>query len=72
MTHHVPQDADELFALRRLYPEISDEDLQEVQENLDRYVDLIGRITKRLLDDPEAYEEFKRMVDKNDVKDLDR
>lgn len=35
-------------ALRELYPQLSDDKLEEVQHTLDRYLDLILRIYNRL------------------------
>ena len=63
MTQHVPERADELSALRRLYPELSDKEIEEAQEALDRYVDLVARMAERIKADPEAYEQFRRLLE---------
>jgi len=61
--HPYHNDADELEALRRLYPALSDQELREVQEKLDRYVDLVARITERIVSDPEPYEQLRKLLD---------
>lgn len=44
--------------LRKLYPELNDEELRQAQENFDRYVDLILRIYARIRQDSPAYAAF--------------
>ena len=40
--------------LRELYPDLKDEEIASAAEALDRYIDLLARITKRIVQDPEA------------------
>lgn len=47
------------LTIRGLYPELSDEELQETEENLTRYVELTLRVYERIRQDPEAYARFQ-------------
>jgi hypothetical protein len=50
--------------LRTLYPEFSEEELEEAEENLNRYVNVVLRIYERIeATDPEAYAEFKKRIE---------
>ena len=44
----VDDQEDNLDELRKLYPDLSDEELRIVQDNLDRYIRVMWRIYKRL------------------------
>ena len=47
------------ITIRDLYPELNEEELREVEENLERYIKLTLRIYGRIRSDPEAYAKFK-------------
>ncbi len=53
---------EQLDDLRRLYPALTDEELREARENLDRYLELTVRLYERLLADPEAYRRFQDLL----------
>lgn len=46
-------------SVRDLYPHLSEEELHEAEENLDRYLELILRIYERIERDPETYERLQ-------------
>lgn len=46
-----------------LYPQLSDEERREAQENLDRYIRLVVRMYERICTNPEAYARFKALTD---------
>lgn len=48
--------------LRELYPDLAEEDLASAAEVLDRYIDLVARITERLVSDPEALVRHRRLT----------
>ncbi len=52
----------QLPAIRDLYPQLSDAELQQAEENLDRYIALVWRIYERVQQDPEAYAAFKTLT----------
>jgi hypothetical protein len=47
---------------RDLYPYLSDEQLKEAEENLERYLELTLRIYNRIRQDPDAYARFKTLT----------
>lgn len=49
-------------ALRKLYPHLTDEELQEAEENLDGYLEVVLRIYEHIRNDPEEYARFKKLV----------
>ena len=46
-----------------LYPQMSNEERREAQENLDRYLLLAVRMYERIRTNPEAYARFKALTD---------
>lgn len=48
--------------LRALYPDLTIEQLDEVEDTLDQYVGLVLRIYDRIAADPEAYRAFKALT----------
>ena len=48
--------------LRKLYPNLSDEELLEAEENLKGYLEVVLRIYERIRSDPEEYARFKKLV----------
>lgn len=48
--------------IRDLYPGLTDEELQEADENLERYVELVLRIYERIRSDPAEYARFKSLT----------
>lgn len=48
--------------IRDLYPGLTDEELQEADENLERYVELVLRIYERIRSDPVEYSRFKSLT----------
>lgn len=49
-------------ALRELYPSLGHAELQEAQENLNRYLELALRVYERIQADPQAYAQFKALT----------
>ena len=47
-----------------LFPGIEKDKLQEAEENLDRYLELVLRIYNRIRSDPEAYRAFRALTSK--------
>ena len=54
--------ADELSALRRRYPLLSDKELEEIQYRLGRYMEVVTRIHERVRKDPVAHAELRRRL----------
>jgi len=48
--------------LRDLYPELDDESIAAAAETLKRYVDLMARITERVVSDPESLEKLRSLT----------
>ncbi len=48
--------------IRALYPRLSEEELREAEENLDRYLELALRIYERVRGDPQAYARFRALT----------
>ena len=49
--------------IRDLYPHLSEEQLKEAEENLERYLELLLRVFERFQADPKAYADFKALTD---------
>ena len=45
-----------------LYPDLTDEQIQEAEENLETYLGLALRIFERICEDPHLYAEFKYLT----------
>ena len=45
-----------------LYPALSDQQLKESEENLERYLELALRIYDRIRSDPESYSQFRALT----------
>ena len=56
------QKKDRTPTIRELYPELNEEQLEKVEDNLDRYIESTLRVYERLLADPEAYAQFKSLT----------
>jgi hypothetical protein len=48
--------------LRALYPHLDDAHLEEAEENIRLYLELVLRIYERIRVDPEAYARFKSLT----------
>ena len=55
-------DKEEHITIRDLYPHLNEEQLEEAEENLERYLELVLRIYERIRNDPEAYSAFKALT----------
>jgi hypothetical protein len=53
--------------LRELYPDLADEDLGSAAEALDRYIDLVARITERIAQDPDAMARHRSLTRANGI-----
>lgn len=53
-------------AIRKLYPELSEDELRVAQENLDRYAALIARMRHRMLAEKAAAEEMRLTLPSQD------
>lgn len=49
--------------LRKLYPNFSDNELIEAEDNLDAYLEIVIRIFERIKNDPEEYARFKKRAE---------
>ncbi len=49
-------------SIRNLYPRLSDEELAEAEENLDRYVEHALRMYERIKRDPETPARFRALT----------
>jgi hypothetical protein len=61
MPHDAPNPKPEI-TIRELYPHLSDTQLTEAEENLERYIALAVRIYERLQADAEADAQFKALT----------
>jgi hypothetical protein len=52
----------EEITIRDLYPHLSEDQLKEAEENLERYLELVLRIYERIRGDPKAYSAFKSLT----------
>jgi hypothetical protein len=50
-------------SLAELYPNLTPEELVKAEENLDRYLQIVLRIYKRIKADPEEYARFRALTD---------
>lgn len=48
--------------IRDLYPHLNEEELKEVEETLDEYLEISVRIYRRIKADPVAYAKFKTLT----------
>ena len=48
--------------IRDLYPHLNEEQLKEVEERLERYLEVVLRIYERIEKDPKAYAAFKALT----------
>lgn len=48
--------------IRKLYPNLTDEELLEAKKNLDAYLHLVLRMYDRICEDPEAYAKFEEVI----------
>ena len=51
------------ITIRGLYPNLSEDQLNEAEEILERYIELAVRMYKRIKADPEAYAQFIALTD---------
>lgn len=56
--------------LRDLYPQFDEQALASTAETLDRYVDLVSRITERLVNDPEGSAEFGSLTQEREARNV--
>lgn len=54
---------DHKITVKELYPNLNEEELEEAEDTLDRYIDLAVRMYKRIKADPEAHAEFIALTD---------
>ncbi len=50
---------------RKLYPNLTDEQLMEAQENFDRYIEHAVKMFERIRKDPEEYARFMLLVEEH-------
>ena len=50
--------------IRDLYPDFTDEQLAEAEDNLEQYLLLMLRIYERIQGDPESYARFRALTEK--------
>lgn len=50
------------LSVKGLYPTLSEEQLREAEENLDRYLELSLRMHERIRNDPVEYSRFKELT----------
>ncbi|MDA2938228.1 hypothetical protein MYX75_08210 [Acidobacteria bacterium AH-259-A15] len=67
MTEELP--SEDFSELRKLYPELTDEELEEVQENLERYVELVLQIYERIELDPEDHAKLRAEIKRSQNQD---
>ncbi len=60
----IEEDKEAFESFRKLYPHLSEAELKEAQQNLDRYIELVLRIYERICEDPVAYARFKAELSK--------
>ena len=53
---------DREITIRDLYPHLTDEELREAEENMEKYLELELRMYERIFADPEAYARFKALT----------
>ena len=57
-----PISEDREITIRDLYPHLTDEELREAEENMEKYLELELRMYERIFADPEAYARFKALT----------
>lgn len=57
-----PQENKPPLTIRDVYPHLSDEQLQEAEENLAQYVQLALQIYERIREAPELYAKFRHLT----------
>jgi len=57
-----PESSNEPTTIRGLYPGLSETELQQAEENFERYIALAWRIYARVREDPEAYARFTTLT----------
>lgn len=57
-----PKDREAPITIADLYAHLTEEQLQEAEENLNRYIQLALQIYERIREDPELYAEFKDLT----------
>jgi hypothetical protein len=62
MTKNHPLRPEREITLRELYPNLSDVQLEEADENLRQYVALVLRVLERLKLDPDAWTHFEALT----------
>lgn len=56
------QKAEKPINVRDLYPDLTEEELQEAEENLEAYLEVVLRIYERIANDPAAYAELQKLL----------
>jgi hypothetical protein len=49
-------------SIRDLYPQFDPTQLKEIEENLERYLEVVLRIYERIQADPQAYSQFRALT----------
>lgn len=62
MSQESEANSEQTIRLRRIYPDLSEDELEQVAETLDRYISLVCRIYERMRNDPEAYARLKALT----------
>jgi hypothetical protein len=55
-------DKQPVITIHDLYPHLTNEQLKEAEENLQRYLELAVRIYERIRTDPKAYSQFRSLT----------
>ena len=59
-----PLDKKPVPTIRDLYPNLTEKELAEAEDNLERYLALVLRIYERIQADPENYAHFRALTEK--------
>lgn len=62
MTSNPQETSSDVAAIRELYPTLTDEQLRQAEETLDRYLESAARQFNRIRADPTAYKEFRALT----------
>lgn len=54
--------ADKPKNIRDLYPKLTEKQLEEAEENLEQYLEVVLRIYERIASDPAAYAELQKLL----------
>ncbi len=57
--------------IRKLYPNLTDEELLEAEENLDRYLEHTLRLYERIKNDPVEYARFTKLLAESKARNPD-